>query len=152
MAWLQPERPKWFAPDRFPVFVLGGENDGGYGFPVYDVPGFKFGRNDPTDVVDPDAMNREPTRADERLHREFAERYFPAGAGPTMRLTTCIWSNSADEHFVLGRLPSHDAVTVGAGFTGHGFKFSAVTGEVLADLAIDGETDHDIGLFDIGRL
>ena len=53
---------------------------------------------------------------------------------------------------MLGRLPSHDAVTVGAGFTGHGFKFSAVTGEALADLAIDGETDHDIGPFDIGRL
>ena len=151
MAWLQPERPNWFAPDRFPVFVLSGENDGGYGFPVYDVPGFKFGRNGPTEVVDPDGTNREPTRADERLHREFAERYFPAGAGPTMRLTTCLWSNSSDDHFVLGRLPSHDAVTVGAGFTGHGFKFSAVTGEVLADFAIDGETDHDIGLFDIGR-
>jgi len=154
MAWLQPERPEWFAPERFPVFVLreGGERSGGYGFPRHDVPGFKFGVSDPAPVVDPDAMDREPTRTEEELHRRFAERYFPAGAGPTVGLSTCIWSMSGDEHFLLGRPSGHDAVTVGAGFSGHGFKFASVTGEILAEIASEGGTDHDIELFDVNRV
>jgi len=153
MAWLQPERPEWFTPERFPVFVLreGGERGGGYGFPRHDVPGFKFGVSDPTPVVDPDTMDREPTRAEEEIHRRFAERYFPAGAGPTVGLSTCIWSMSGDEHFLLGRPSGHDAVTVGAGFSGHGFKFASVTGEILAEIAAEGATDHDIGMFDVNR-
>jgi sarcosine oxidase len=152
MAWFQPESPELFAPERFPVFVLRDEHGGGYGFPQHDVPGFKLGVSDPTPVVDPNTMDREPTRAEEELHRRFAERYFPAGAGPTVGLTTCIWSMSGDEHFVLGRPPGHDAVTVGAGFSGHGFKFASVTGELLADLAAADETAHDYAMFDVNRI
>ena len=37
---------------------------------------------------------------------------------------------------------------VACGFSGHGFKFVPVVGEILADLALDGRTDHPIGLFD----
>jgi sarcosine oxidase len=40
---------------------------------------------------------------------------------------------------------------VACGFSGHGFKFVPVVGEILADLALDGRTDHPIGLFDPGR-
>jgi len=160
MAWLQPERPENFQPGRFPVFVVRegdregglGVGGGGYGFPVYDRPGFKLGLGDPQPVVNPDSMDREPTRAEERLHREFAERYFPDGAGPTVGLTTCLWSMSDDEHFLLGRPEGYDSVTVGAGFSGHGFKFASATGEVLADIASVGETDHDIGIFDVTRV
>jgi sarcosine oxidase len=152
MAWLQPDRPEWFTPDRFPVFVLRDEPSGGYGFPRHDVPGFKFGVSDPSPVADPETMDREPTRAEEEIHRRFAERYFPSGAGPTVGLTTCLWSMSDDEHFLLGRPEGYDAVTVGAGFSGHGFKFASATGEVLADVAAEGGTDHDIEPFDVNRI
>jgi sarcosine oxidase len=159
MAWFQPDRPDWFAPDRFPVFVLrdgtgegsSAPDDGGYGFPVHDLPGFKVGLGDPQPIDDPDEMDREPTRAEEDRHRRFVERYFPAGAGPTVGLATCLWTMSRDDHFLLGRPAGHDAVTVGAGFSGHGFKFASVLGEVLADLAVDGVTDHDLRLFDVNR-
>jgi sarcosine oxidase len=69
-----------------------------------------------------------------------------------MGLTTCMWTMSDDEHFLLGRPDGYDSVTLGAGFSGHGFKFAPVTGEVLADLAADGVTEHDIGIFDVNRL
>jgi sarcosine oxidase len=151
MGWFQPERPELFAPDSFPVFVVCDGNGGGYGFPRYESPGFKLGLGEPREVVDPDSMDREPTRADEALLRRFAERYFPAGAGPTMRLATCLWSMSEDEHFVLGRPAGHDAVTVGAGFSGHGYKFASAVGEVLADLAVDAETAHDVDIFGVNR-
>ncbi|MFC5278604.1 N-methyl-L-tryptophan oxidase [Halorubrum rubrum] len=153
MAWLQPEEPELFSPDRFPVFVLRDEEGGGYGFPVHDVPGFKFGYSgDQREVVDPDRMDREPTAAEEELHRRFAERFFPEGAGPTVALRTCLQSYSGDEDFVLGRVPDYDSVTVGTGFTGHGFKFASATGEVLADFATEGETDVDVSTHSIDRL
>ncbi|ESP87175.1 N-methyl-L-tryptophan oxidase [Candidatus Halobonum tyrrellensis] len=159
MAWLQPERPADFQPDTFPVFSLQGREGYAYGFPTYDVPGFKFGREpDPdepfgaADPVDPDGWNRDPTPRDEAFHREFAETYFPAGAGPTLRLRTCMLTESHDGHFLLGPHPEYDSVHVAAGFTGHGFKFTSVVGEVLADFVVDGETDHSVDLHRTSRL
>jgi sarcosine oxidase len=198
MAWLQPERPERFDPERFPVFSLAGRDGYGYGFPVYDTPGFKFGREpddgsvlypdagsdsdedpgddsghlvddtagggvrtggetdsitaDEWDDVTPDDLSAAATDREERFHRAFAETYFPDGAGPTMRLETCMLTESPDDHFLLGRHPDYDAVTVAAGFTGHGFKFTAVVGEVLADFVVDRETDHAVDLHRIERL
>ena len=145
MAWLQPRRPERFEPRNFPVFSLRGEQGSGYGFPVYDVPGFKFGVDPPAPTgTDPEAMDREPTTADETLHREFAETYFPDGAGPTMGLSTCLVTESVDGHFLLGSHPEHESVHVAAGFSGHGFKFSAVLGAVLADFVTENRTEHAI--------
>ena len=42
-------------------------------------------------------------------------------------------------------------VSIAAGFSGHGFKFCSVVGEILADLALDGATRHDISLFSLTR-
>lgn len=153
MTWLQPKRPELFTPERFPVFVIRDEEEGGYGFPIYDVPGFKFGRSGEFEaVVDPDRMDREPTAAEEELHRRFAEKFFPEAAGATLSMRSCIQSFSRDEQFVIGRVPGYDSVTVGGGFNGHGFKFASVMGEILADLAIDGETDYDISIHSVDRL
>jgi sarcosine oxidase len=152
MAWFHPERPEWFAPDQFPVFVIRDEHEGGYGFPRFETPGFKIGLGAPLPAVDPDEMDPGPTRAEEELHRRFVERYFPAGAGPTMRLSTCLWTMTEDEQFLLGRPSGYDSVTVGAGFSGHGFKFASALGEVLADIAVAGETDHEIEIFDVNRI
>ncbi|RBI62101.1 N-methyl-L-tryptophan oxidase [halophilic archaeon] len=152
LGWFQPETPDRFAPDEFPVFVLSCEEGNFYGFPRYAVPGFKVGRyNHFRETVDPDEMSREPTADDERVLREFTERYFPEAAGPTMRLETCTFTNTPDEHFVVDRHPDHPQVVVGAGFSGHGFKMSSAIGEVLADLLVDGTSEHAIDLFRADR-
>jgi sarcosine oxidase len=88
---------------------------------------------------------------DEPVLRTFAERHFPAGAGPTMALKTCLFELSPDEHFLIDRHPEAERAVVGAGFSGHGFKFCSVVGEILADLALDGSTSRDIGLFRLDR-
>ncbi len=153
LAWLQPQRPELFAPERFPVFNLVVEEGRYYGFPVFAVPGFKFGRyHHLEERVDPDAVEREPNAADEQVLREFAERYFPDGAGPTMALKVCLFENSPDEHFVLDLHPQHPQVVLAAGFSGHGFKFCSVVGEVIADLALGGETAHEIEFLRLARL
>lgn len=154
MAWFQPERPQEFTPDTFPVFSLDGNEVGGYGFPRTDRPGFKIGvdpRKPSEDSIDPDTLAREATTDDERRLRTFAEKFFPTGAGPTLRLSPCIFTESADRHFVLGSPPGYDRIHVAAGFTGHGFKFTSVIGSVLADLVESGHTDHVIGLHRIER-
>ena len=152
LAWLQPTHPPSFEPERFPVFVH--ELDDGshyYGFPKYDVPGFKFGKfNHREETADPGAM-AEPGAEDEQLLRAYAEEYFPKGAGPTMQLATCMFTNTPDQHFILDTLPDRPQVTVGAGFSGHGFKFASVIGEILADLALDESPTQDIDPFRLSR-
>jgi sarcosine oxidase len=152
LAWFQPTAPSRFEPDEFPVWNLSVPEGRFYGLPIYDVPGFKLGKYHHRDEdVDPDDWNRDPEPEDERLLREFTEKYFPEAAGPTMRLATCMFTNSPDEHFILDTLPEHPQVVVGAGFSGHGFKFASVIGEILADFAADGDTDHPVEMFRLNR-
>ncbi len=152
LAWFQPSRPELFAPSRMPVFNLALDGEHFYGFPAHGIPGFKLGRYDHFGSGgDPDTISREPTLADEAPLRAFAERYFPEGAGPTIALKTCLFEPTPDEHFLIGTHPESERAVVGAGFSGHGFKFCSVMGEILADLALDGSTRHDIGLFRLDR-
>ena len=51
---------------------------------------------------------------------------------------------SPDHHFVLGLHPEHPQVAIAAGFSGHGFKFASVVGEILADLSLTGTTAQPI--------
>jgi sarcosine oxidase len=67
-----------------------------------------------------------------------------------MRLETCMFTNTPDEHFVVDRHPDYPQVVVGAGFSGHGFKLSSAIGEALAALAV-GERDHHLDLFRADR-
>ena len=152
LAWLQPTRPDYFELGTFPVFNLEVEEGRYYGFPSFLVPGFKFGKyHHRGGTVDPDRVNREPEPEDEELLRSFARRYFPDGAGPTLMLKTCLFTNSPDRHFILDLHPDHPEVSIAAGFSGHGYKFCSVVGEVMADLAQEGATRHDIEFFRLGR-
>jgi sarcosine oxidase len=153
LAWTQPRRPDWFGPDRFPVFNLTVAEGRYYGLPVYQVPGFKFGRyHHRNETGAPDGLAREPDAGDEALLREFGERYFPAGSGPTMALRACMFTNTPDEHFILDHHPAHRQVVLASPCSGHGYKFCSVIGEVLADLATgDGTTRHDIGFLRLAR-
>jgi sarcosine oxidase len=148
LAWFQPTRPELFTPERMPVFNLILDGDHFYGFPAYGIPGVKLGRYERQgESGDPDAISREPTSHDEVRLRELAARYLPEGNGPTVALKACLFELSPDEHFLIGRHPDAPSAVVAAGFSGHGFKFCSVVGEILADLALDGETRHDIELF-----
>jgi len=147
LAWLDPLSPQLFMPERFPVFNLMVEEGRYYGFPVFGVPGFKFGRyHHLEERGDPDELDREPSGRDEQVLRTFAERYFPEGAGPTSSLKACLFENTPDEHFLVGFLPEHENVVVAGGGSGHGFKFASVIGEIVAQLVRGESPPLDIGL------
>jgi len=152
LGWFQPTAPERFDPERFPVFVADVDAGHFYGFPPHEVPGFKVGKfNHRGETGAPAELSRDPDAVDERLLREFTATHFPDAAGPTMRLSTCMFTNTPDGDFLLDTHPDHDAVVVGAGFSGHGFKFASVVGEVLADLALTGESDRPIDPFRLDR-
>jgi sarcosine oxidase len=152
LMWSQPVQPELFRPGAFPVFVLDVPEGLLYGTPIFEIPGFKIGRyHHLHQQVDPDRMDRECHPEDERVLREVIRRYFPDADGPTLSLKTCIFTNSPDGHFIVDLHPESSRVLVAAGFSGHGFKFSNVVGEVLSEFVVSGGTQRDMSLFRLNR-
>ena len=152
MGWFQPRRPELFAPGACPVVI--GEFEEGlyYTFPVFGIPGFKIGKfHHLGETTTADGLDRDCRPEDEAVLRQAVARYFPEANGPTLSLRACMFTNTPDEHFIIDALPGSPNVFVAAGFSGHGFKFCSVVGEIMADLATRGETDHDISLFRLSR-
>jgi sarcosine oxidase len=153
MLWTKPLHPKLFDVGSFPVFYINMPDGSFYGFPNHDDRGFKIGRyHHRREQVDPDTIDRTCGPTDEVVLRDGIRCYFPAANGPTLAMKTCLFTNTPDEHFAIDRLADVPRVCLAGGFSGHGFKFCSVVGEVLADLALDGGTRHDIGLFALARL
>ncbi len=154
MAWFWPQRPELFGLDRLPIWALA-HDDGSshYGFPTLpDNPGFKIARHWPGETADPDALDRNGSAADEADCRDFLQRYLPLADGPLMGLRICMYTNSPDGHFIVDRHPQFERVVLAGGFSGHGFKFAPVIGEILADLAVDGATRLPAGFLSLTRL
>jgi sarcosine oxidase len=152
LLWTQPRRPEHFRLGAFPVFNMEAPEGRFYGFPVHGIPGFKIGKyHHREEQVDPDTIDRGCDAWDEAVVRAGIERYFPDAAGPTLSMTTCMFTNTPDEHFVLDVHPDLKEVSIAAGFSGHGFKFCSVVGEIMADLATTGRTRWDLDLFRMAR-
>jgi sarcosine oxidase len=109
-----------------------------YGFPHVEWPGVKVARHHSGDYCDPDQVDRTVNSEDERRLRSAIAERIPALNGPVVRSLICLYENSADEHFLIDRVAGHPNVTYAGGFSGHGFKFSSVVGEILADLVTRG--------------
>jgi len=153
LLWAQPRRPEYFRVDSFPVFTMQAPEGRFYGFPVHGVPGFKIGKyHHRQQSVRLEAIDRECHAEDEAVLREGLRRYFPDADGPTLAMKVCLFTNTSDEHFILDRHPDHPQVALAAGFSGHGFKFCSVVGEIMADLVLDGAARHKIDRFRLARL
>ncbi len=152
LGWFQPKKPELFRPDRFPVSNMLTEFGHYYQFPSWGIPGFKIGLyHHLFEQGEADSLSREPTAADEEALRRCIRAMFPDADGPVLRLAACMFTNTPDEHFVIDALPGHPEVIVASPCSGHGFKFASVVGDVLADLAVKGESDLDLSLFRFGR-
>ncbi len=159
MAWFDPVggvAP--FAVGHFPIYIWQTEDGVSfYGFPAHDGPrgGVKVAfHNLPwTDAsCTPDTVDRavHPDEI-ERLRATLRPR-LPSLSGPLLAAKTCLYTLTPDEHFVITAHPAQPQVALAAGFSGHGFKFASVVGEILADLATTGATRHPIQLFGLQRL
>ncbi|HTQ47816.1 MAG TPA: N-methyl-L-tryptophan oxidase [Polyangiaceae bacterium] len=94
-------------------------------------------------IARPEDVRREIDAEDTRRVEAFVRDRLPALRTPPVLARTCLYTMTPDEHFVIDVHPRHPQVTFAAGFSGHGFKFSPVVGEMLADLALEGRARAD---------
>lgn len=118
-----PSFNHYVSPDAYPATV--------YGMPTPG-EGVKVGFHRVGDEVDPDARPHAVTHAAALSDyvREWMPGLDPASAVPI----SCTYTSTDDSAFVLDR---RGRIVVGAGFSGHGFKFAPGIGAALADLAVD---------------
>lgn len=144
LFWLEPSEPELFAPGRLPIYLWQQPNgDHFYGFPHLEWPGVKVARHHSRDWCDPNTVDRQVNAEDERRLRAVIAERLPALNGPVLSSMVCLYENSPDEHFLIDSLPDQPNIIFGAGFSGHGFKFASVVGEILADLVTDGRATSD---------
>jgi sarcosine oxidase len=142
-------RPQDFSPERFPIWIWMDEPSF-YGFPIYGEAGTKAAQDVGGKEVSPQNRNFETDYdALERVLR-FLESHIPDGVGPIMYTKTCLYTMPPDRDFVIDTVPGTDNVLVALG-AAHGFKFAALFGQILEELAMDGTTGADINLFKADR-
>lgn len=152
LLWFGTAHPGRFRRDLFPVYLTEQPEGTYYGFPVLDANGHKVARHDGGQVVaNPAEVDRTIGPDDEADCRAFLQQHLPEVDGPCRYGRVCLYTMTPDEHFVIGVHPEHPQVAIAAGFSGHGFKFASVVGEILADLSDRGTTDLPIDMFRITR-
>ena len=72
------------------------------------------------------------------------ESWMPGATRRFLDAKPCPYTLTPDGHFVVDRHPRYERVIICGGFSGHGFKFAPVIGEIAADLALEGVTRHEI--------
>ena len=152
MTWIEPRGGvEAFLPRHFPVFLCESPGDGrpGYGFPAIDGAsgGVKAAIHGSDVECTPETVDRVIHEVDGADVIRNLKPRFPALDGEILRAKTCLYTMTPDEHFVIGIHPERAAVSMACGFSGHGFKFAPVVGEILADLAERGATRHPVELF-----
>lgn len=136
-----------------PCFIFDLEEDFFYGFPMLDGRTFKIASHHGFEMMGlPEEKDaHEPTPSRIEALRACISRCIPQATGELERAAHCIYTMTPDEDFVIDRHPAHPQVAFAAGFSGHGFKFASVVGEILADLALEGRTRHPIGFLSASR-
>ena len=137
LYWFDPKGgAAAFAADRFPIYIWDlGRGVQFYGFPAEDDGRVKV------------AFFRSPQKDEETMRRALRPHLPSLADGTVVASVTCKYTLTPDHHFVIGLHPGHRQVVIASPCSGHGYKFAAVVGEILADLAIAGTTRHPIGLF-----
>jgi sarcosine oxidase len=152
MTWFRPHDVVEFRPERFPVFMRETPAGGGrFGIPAIDGDLVKVGIHHEGEPTDPDHIDRQVRDADKRKIEDFVAQALPGLEPRVVKAQVCMYSNTPDRHFLVGAVPGAERMTMLAGFSGHGFKFGAVLGDVAADLATAGETVYPIDLFSPAR-
>lgn len=146
--------PPDHSADQMPVFIYHGRNFGGfnvYGLPSDQESGVKASLHGGDPVDTPISEDHDPTAILTEI-RAFAREHLPAIAdAPPIDTRRCHYTLTPDTHFIVDQHPIYPQLLIGSPCSGHGFKFSTGIGKILADLAIDGQTPHEIGLFKIAR-
>lgn len=123
-----------------PVWIEDGPNNL-YGFP--SEPGtndFKLGVHRPDLEIDPDDPNRTPSQEFIKLMEDACVRLGMSQFPTVTRTVTCLYTNTSNEDFLVGRLG--EKVVFASPCSGHGFKFGPWMGRFLADI-VEGKAEPE---------
>ena len=153
--WLQPESDVGvFDSHRYPVNLWEFDNRRQlYSIPKVDGPmgGVKVAFHDIRHTTDPDKVDRQ-VGGDELAHlRGYLAPYIPDLNGRQLAAKVCLYTTTPDGHFIIGPHPQWERVLLACGFSGHGFKFAPVVGDMLCDLVCDRVAADETSLFDPQR-
>jgi sarcosine oxidase len=154
MFWLNPTtQHSAFDKRVFPIFIW--EPEQGplfYGCPRTSEAGDpKVGIHSGDEDCTPSTIDRSIHPRDIAAIRSAIKFRIPALNGEVSHAAICMYTMTPDKHFIIDAHPWHPQVSIAAGFSGHGFKFSSVVGEILSDLAMTRNTSSDIALFSGSR-
>jgi glycine/D-amino acid oxidase-like deaminating enzyme len=152
LHWFRTEQDSYRVERGGPCFFFEVPEGYFYGFPQIDERGVKLAEHSGGAVVeDPLHDDRSVEPRDLERVRQFLRQAMPGVTREQTQHAVCYYTMSPDEHFVVDRHPQWPSVVYAAGLSGHGFKFTSVLGEVLADLAMRGETDQPIRFLSAAR-
>ena len=151
-AWFRPGTHAYDAPG-FPGFLL---NRQGLPAPLYGFPdfgdGIKAAFHAFGDLTDAKHINREIDQpSDVEPIARALEQWMPGAAETLREAKPCMYTLTPDQHFVIDQHPAHANLILCGGFSGHGFKFAPIVGEIAAGLALDGGSCHDIEFLSLRR-
>jgi sarcosine oxidase len=146
LHWFAVDNPSSFAPELFPVGLRRSGPEANLSFfPCMDGRTIKVNLHAPRQAVS------DPDRFDRQVSNDYsdyvASRVAPLfnGLHPNpVRGAAYMEGYSPDNHALIGSTAAMPGLTILAAFSGHGFKLSPLVGEVAADLALEGRTDHHI--------
>lgn len=152
VGWFKPQSHGFQSPD-LPSFYFDMGDRMFYGIPSLGESGLKLGRTDGGQPIDPDrhTQNFGAFEEDESDLRQFLKTYMPKANGQLLKSFTCLYTKSQDGHFIIDHHPLNDRIILACGFSGHGFKFASVMGEILGEMALWGQSNHDVSLFSLDR-
>lgn len=151
-GYFEPDRPDlWTVENGAPDFLLGVPEGNYYGMSSYEGIGLKIGRHESGEITTARTIRRTIDDSEIEMLRNVLDLYMPGASGRLIQAVTCMYTNSVDDDFIVDRHPLHEQVVIGCGFSGRGFKFSGVVGEILSELLTDGQTRHDIDFLSARR-
>lgn len=156
MYWFEAPVVRFAAP-AFPIWIweLQDRRHVIYGFPAIDGPagGAKVATEQYDETTSPESAAREVTDAEIRtMHEQLVAPHLPGLGRRCVKAVPCLYTVTADFHFVIDRLPAAPNVIVASPCSGHGFKHSAALGEGIAQMVLEGASRTPLDAFRFERL
>lgn len=151
-AWFTPQTAE-LAVGRFPPFMIDRSEFPAplYGFPDFG-DGFKSAFHAHGELTDATHFEREiDLKRDIEPISRALEQWMPQAVGGLISARACPYTLTPDAHFVVDHHPGQPGIILCGGFSGHGFKFAPVIGEICRDLAFKGKTSHDVDFLSLKR-
>ncbi len=152
VGWFPVSSGEYQAKSGLPLFFYELPTGTFYGFPSFDERSIKVAEHSGGEpVLDPAHVDRTCHPSDLDRLESFMQVYLPNAGRDPVKHSVCLYTMTVDHHFVIDIHPQWQNVVFATGFSGHGFKFCPVVGQILADLVQSGKSSLPIEFLSLRR-